>query len=80
MTPKHQDPIVPGHTKILIPVGETASKDLITQALHLLTAFKHPLIVLFRVIEVPSRTSTLEPDPYRNEIKRAEDLKVRKWS
>ena len=58
--------------KILIPVGDVVSKQLITQALHILSAFKNPLIVLFHVIEVPSRTATLEPEPYRTEIKKAE--------
>jgi nucleotide-binding universal stress UspA family protein len=72
---------VPGHAKILIPVGKIASRELITQALHLLSAFKHPVIVLLQVIEVPSRTATLEPDPYRSEINSAEErlAKLSKW-
>jgi nucleotide-binding universal stress UspA family protein len=48
------------------------SKELITKALHLLSAFASPLIVLLHVIEVPSRTATLDPELYRNEIKDAE--------
>jgi nucleotide-binding universal stress UspA family protein len=58
--------------KVLIPVGDMISKPLITQALHVLSAFRNPLIVLLSVIEVPSRTSTLDPEPYQNEIKQAE--------
>jgi nucleotide-binding universal stress UspA family protein len=81
MTPRHQEPILPGHTKILIPVDKTASKGLITRALHLLVAFKHPQIILFHVIEIPSRASTLDLDPYRNEINRAEEnlTQLSKW-
>jgi nucleotide-binding universal stress UspA family protein len=53
-------------------VGEFVSKQLIMQALHVLSAFKKPNIVLFHVIEVPSRTATLETEPYQDEIGRAE--------
>ncbi|MGD0177369.1 MAG: universal stress protein [Candidatus Bathyarchaeia archaeon] len=55
-----------------MPVGDLVSKELITRALHLLSAFASPLIVLLHVIEVPSRTAALDPEPYRNEIKEAE--------
>jgi nucleotide-binding universal stress UspA family protein len=48
------------------------SKELITKALHLLSAFKNSPIVLLHVIEVPSRTATLDPEPYLSEIKDAE--------
>ena len=58
--------------KILIPVGDIVSKELITKALHVLSTFKSPLIVLFHVIEVPSRTATLETEPYEAQIKSAE--------
>ena len=62
----------PPSAKILIPVGRTVSKQLITQALHLFSVLKSPLIVLFTVIEVPSRTATLETEPYRLQINQAE--------
>jgi len=58
--------------RILIPIGDLVSRQLITRALHVLSAFKNPLIVLLHVIEVPSRTGTLDPEPYRNEIDKAE--------
>ena len=58
--------------KILIPVGDIVSKELITKALHLLSTFKSPLIVLFHVIEIQSRTATLETEPYEAQIKSAE--------
>lgn len=72
MTTKHTGLDSNGSPKILIPVGELVSKERIAQALHVLSSFKKPMIVLFHVIEVPSRTATLEPDPYHHEIKEAE--------
>lgn len=53
-------------------MGEPVSRKLITQALHVLSAFKSPTIVLFHVVEVPSRTATLEPEPYRSDLDKAE--------
>jgi nucleotide-binding universal stress UspA family protein len=58
--------------KVLIPIGEPVSRKLITQALYVMSAFKNPTIVLFHVVEVPSRTATLDPEPYRNELDKAE--------
>ena len=57
--------------KILIPVGSAVSKKRITEALHLFSVFKNPLIVLFTIVEVPSRTATLETEPYRLQIEHA---------
>ena len=54
-------------------MGELVSRQLIMQALHVLSTFKKPIIVLFHVIEVPSRTAPLETEPYQEEIKRAEN-------
>jgi nucleotide-binding universal stress UspA family protein len=48
------------------------SRELITRVLHVLSAFANPLIVLLHVIEVPSRTATLDPELYPKEIKDAE--------
>lgn len=61
-----------GLVKILIPVGEPVSRRLIAQGLHALSAFRNPQIVLFHVVEVPSRTSALETEPYRDDILAAE--------
>lgn len=61
-----------GLAKILIPVGEPVSRKLITQALHVLSAFRNPEVVLFYVVEVPSRTSALDTEPYRDDILVAE--------
>lgn len=51
------------------------------QALHVLSAFRNPNIVLLHVIEVPSRTATLETEPYRDEIRKAEGKlrELSKW-
>ena len=57
-----------GAAQLLIPVGDTVSKQLITQALHTLSVFRDPTIVLFHVVEVPSRTASLETEQYRSEI------------
>ncbi len=67
--------------KVLIPVGEPVSRKLITQALYVMSAFKNPTIVLFHVVEVPSRTATLDPEPYRNELDKAEQklTDLAKW-
>jgi len=70
-----------GPVNILIPVGDIVSKQLINQALHILSAFKNALVVLFRVVEVPSRTAILEPEPYQDDIRRAEHrlTNLAKW-
>ena len=62
-------------------MGEIVSKQLIMQALHVLSAFRTPNIVLLHVIEVPSRTATLETEPYQEEIRRAENKlsELTKW-
>ncbi|HUK49853.1 MAG TPA: universal stress protein [Terriglobales bacterium] len=61
-----------GGIKILIPVGELVSRKLIAQALHVLSAFRNPMVLLFHVIEIPSRTAALETEPYRQEIDEAQ--------
>ena len=72
MKTRSENRIRPTSAKILIPVGKAFSKQLITQALHLFSVFKNPLIILFSVVEVPSRTGTLETEPYRVQINQAE--------
>ncbi len=70
-----------GSARILIPVGDAISKKLITRALHVLSAFRKPAIVLLHVVEVPSRTSALDPEAYRSEIDKAKDrlMELSKW-
>jgi nucleotide-binding universal stress UspA family protein len=73
---RHTSPV-----NILIPVGDIVSKQLINQALHILSAFKNALVVLLHVVEVPSRTAILEPEPYQEDIRRAEQrlTNLAKW-
>lgn len=47
-------------SRILIPVSIYADKEKIIHALHALSAFKNPLIVLLNVIELPSKTVPLD--------------------
>lgn len=67
--------------KVLIPVGDPVSRKLIAQALQVLSAFKKPTIVLFHVVEVPSRTAALDPEPYRSDLDKAEQKlnELGKW-
>ena len=72
MTRKRRETGIEGRTRILIPLGEKINRERITQALHILSVFSDPLVVLFQVIEVPSRTATLEPELYKDAIRNAE--------
>ncbi len=58
--------------KILIPIAKYVDKVKITSALHALSAFRSPLIVLFHIIEFKSRTTTLIPSAYEEQIAEAE--------
>jgi len=54
--------------KILIPIATSADRHLMTRALYALSAFKDPKIVLFHVVEMPSRTVPIEVISHREEI------------
>ena len=58
--------------KILIPLGAPLDKSKLIVALHALSAFKDPLLILFHVIEFTSRTAPLDPDLYAPDIIAAE--------
>jgi nucleotide-binding universal stress UspA family protein len=81
MTTKTRRSRYTGSVSILIPVGDIVSKQLINQALHILSAFKNAMVVLLRVVEVPSRTAILETEPYQDDIRRAEQrvASIAKW-
>jgi len=64
---------VSSSAKILIPVGDLVSRELITRALHALSSFRDPLIVLLHVVEIPSRTAALDPEAHRHQIQKAEE-------
>lgn len=58
--------------KILIPIATYVDKEKITRALHALSAFRNPLLVLFHVIELPSSTVPVNGSLYGEEISRSE--------
>ena len=60
--------------KILVPIADRADKQLMTRALYALSAFKDPEIVLFHVVEMPSRTVPIEVISYKEEIALADEV------
>ncbi len=66
-------------TKILVPVSTFIDKNRLFGALQVLATLEDPLIVLFRVVEVPHRTNPLDPDLWKDDIRKAEDL-LSQWA
>jgi nucleotide-binding universal stress UspA family protein len=60
--------------KVLIPIAARADRQLMTRALYALSAFKDPEIVLFHVVEMPSRTVPIEVISRREEIALADEI------
>jgi|GEM_PF-577263 len=60
--------------KILIPIAASADRRLMTRALYALSAFKDPEIVLFHVVEMPSRTVPIEVISHKEEIELADEI------
>jgi nucleotide-binding universal stress UspA family protein len=60
--------------KILVPIAHRADKQLMTRALYALSAFKDPEIVLFHVVEMPSRTVPIEVVSHKEEIALADEV------
>jgi nucleotide-binding universal stress UspA family protein len=60
--------------RILVPIADRADKALMTRALYALSAFKDPEIVLFHVVEMPSRTVPIEVVSYKEEIALADEV------
>lgn len=60
--------------KILIPIADRADRQLMTRALYALSAFKDPEIVLFHVVEMPSRTVPIEVVSHKEEIALADEI------
>ncbi len=67
--------------KILIPIAVSADKERMVRALYALSAFRDPGIVLFHVVEMPSRTVPIEVVSHREEITLAGDIlfPTEKW-
>jgi nucleotide-binding universal stress UspA family protein len=60
--------------KLLVPIAARADRELMTRALYALSAFKGPEIVLFHVVELPSRTVPIEVISHREEIALANEI------
>ena len=60
--------------RILVPIAGSADKQLMVTALYALSAFKDPEIVLFHVVEMPSRTVPIEVVSHKEEISLAEEI------
>jgi nucleotide-binding universal stress UspA family protein len=60
--------------KILVPIATSADRQLMTRALYALSAFKDPEIVLFHVVELPSRTVPIEVVSRKEEITLADEI------
>lgn len=61
-----------GSPKILVPLSTFIDKNRLFRALQVLATLKDPLVVLFRVVEVPQRTNPLDPDLWKDDIRNAE--------
>jgi len=64
----------PGATRILVPVSTFVDKPRLFKALQVLSNLKNPVVVLFRVVEVPRRTTPLDPAVWKDDIERAENF------
>ncbi len=60
--------------RILVPIADRADRGLMTRALYALSAFKDPEIVLFHVVELPSRTVPIEVVSRKEEIALAGEI------
>jgi len=60
--------------KVLVPIANRADRQLMTRALYALSAFKDPEIVLFHVVEMPSRTVPIEVVSHKEEIALADEV------
>ncbi len=61
-------------TKILVPVSTFVDKAKLFRALRVLSTLKNPLVVLFKVVEVPRQTTPLDPSIWKDDIKNAEEF------
>ena len=70
-----------GATRILIPISTFVDKPRLFKALQVLSNLKNPVVVLFKVVEVPRRTTPLDPSVWKEDIERAENFlaKLASW-
>ncbi len=60
--------------KVLVPIAASADRQLMIRALYALSAFRDPEIVLFHVVEMPSRTVPIEVISHKEEIALADEV------
>ncbi|HEX4921555.1 MAG TPA: hypothetical protein VFV92_12545, partial [Candidatus Bathyarchaeia archaeon] len=70
-----------GATRILVPISTFIDKPRLFRALQVLSNVKNHMVVLFKVVEVPRRTTPLDPSVWRDNIKQAESFlaKLAAW-
>jgi nucleotide-binding universal stress UspA family protein len=70
-----------GATRILVPISTFVDKPRLFRALQVLSSVKNPVVVLFKVVEVPRRTTPLDPSVWKEDIQRAEGFlaKLASW-
>lgn len=57
-------------TQLLVPVANYVDREKLAEALHAVSVFRDPLVVLLHVVEVPF-SAPLDPSPYKDEIYKA---------
>ncbi len=60
-----------GATRILVPISTFTDKPRLFRALQVLSNVKDHMIVLFKVVEVPRRTTPLDPSVWKEDIEQA---------
>jgi nucleotide-binding universal stress UspA family protein len=70
-----------GATRILVPISTFVDKPRLFKALQVLSNVKNHVVVLFKVVEVPRRTTPLDPSVWKEDIERAGNFltKLASW-
>ncbi len=66
-----------GATRILVPISTFVDKSRLFRALQVLSNVKNAVVVLFKVVEIPRRTTPLDPSVWKEDIDRAENFLVK---
>ena len=66
-----------GATRILVPISTFIDKSRLFRALQVLSNVKNAVVVLFKVVEIPRRTTPLDPSVWKEDIDRAENFLVK---
>ena len=70
-----------GATRILVPISTFTDNPRLFKALQVLSNVKDHRVVLFKVVEVPRRTTPLDPSVWKEDIEQAESFlaKIASW-